>query len=47
MTILFDAFNSVRHMIAHANILDKAKVELLNWLCGDIIEAIHDLDHAT
>ena len=25
----------------------RVKVELLNWLCSDIIEAIHDLDHAT
>ena len=34
-------------MITRASIPDKVKVELLNWLCGDIIEAIHDLDHAT
>jgi len=47
MTSLFDALNSVRWMITRASIPDKVKVELLNWLCGDIIEAIHDLDHAT
>ena len=47
MTSLFDALNSVRWMIAQASIPDKVKVELLNWLCGDIIEAINDLEHAT